>query len=182
MNNWEEEFDSQFKDYGGRFSLTEFPENPINGFLENLRYFLKYEIDKNLSYPNVYLDFIDDTAFDAIALKTTEGKYFIGINIGVYVVLLEIFTRMLSDNKVLPTYGDIEKEISRDKLFDPHLIDFKLLASQIEPSGVFEPKCPLRSTLAYQMVMMCFQNLVLHEFSHIINGHLTVSLRQNPSC
>jgi hypothetical protein len=177
----EEEFDLLFKSYGGSFNpkKTNHPEileNTING----CRNILNNHKQNNSKLPEAYFGFINNPVLNAIASKK-DNNYFIGINIGTYFLLLDIFNRMLSSKEILTEFGNVSEESDNVKIFDPQITDARIFYMAKEPPAPVAPKNPVRYYLAQLLTAYSIKYLLLHEYAHIIFGHLDFLNSQNNS-
>ncbi|MEJ6981576.1 hypothetical protein WG906_14005 [Pedobacter sp. P351] len=176
------EFDSIFKESGGYFDPTvlikpELLNNIINGsqlVIQNLQ-------KGNAKLPDVFIAFIDNGVLNAAVTKNAD-KYFIGINIGTFFLLNDIFFRMLSNRHVLTDFGDCSKESEGNKIFNPQITDVDILFSAKEPSEKITPKDIKRFYLAQLLSSLAMKFLFLHEYAHIIYGHLDFYIDSTKAC
>jgi hypothetical protein len=173
MTERQTQFDEYFKEDGGIYLV---PNTPLGAEMAALLAVLRNAIDEekkiNDKFPVVYLDFINDTSVNASAGIDDDGTYFIGVNFGVYNVLRGIFSRMLCCKNVLPEYGDVGKLTEPKKLAEPHLVDSILLSVQAGNEMFPVPGCEIRNAVSHALLYLTMLGVVMHEYSHILNGHI----------
>lgn len=115
------------------------------------------------------LYFVDNPEINAYAF-TRQGRYFIGFFVGTMYLLNTMFSRMLSDRRILPTVGNIQLEAENPQSLQGLPLDAKeACASGFYPS---EPQCPVRSWWKGRLTLIAFFFLVKHEITHIADGHV----------
>jgi hypothetical protein len=74
------------------------------------------------AFPAINCNFIDNPAVNAVASKLPASEqYYLGIHIGTFHILNDLFLRMLSSRTILPWVGDASKEKDTCKLFNPQI-------------------------------------------------------------
>jgi hypothetical protein len=152
-------FDKRTKDFGGKFYLkkgqflscllAEARKKGV-GLIEGLR-----KINPNV--PDVYIDFIDNSSFNAYTFKDNDS-YYIGINHGAISNLYIFFNYLLSFPNVLSFVGNNGNEI--EPIFD------------ISNVNMIKPKDKERKIYAEGLFHFAVLFLIWHEYAHIIDGHL----------
>jgi hypothetical protein len=118
---------------------------------------------------DIYVDVINDFSLNACAGK--KGKrYFIGINIGVLVLLSNILFRMFSSNSVLAEIGDISKEKDTRKIYDAQIRNIQKLLDDFNED--LTPKDETRLAAGSFFFKSILEFLMFHEYAHIISGHI----------
>jgi hypothetical protein len=172
MFQYIEAFDKCFKERGGHFD-HKILDNPI--MLEFLLKGCRRDIEEiregRPDLPEVYFDFINNSSLNACAAKM-DGKYFIGIHIGTFFLLSDLFLRMLSNKNVLSEFGDTSHESDSKKIFNAQITDTTILFLAKDPNESISPKDPVRLNLAQLLTSFAIKFLVMHEYGHIIFGHL----------
>ncbi|GGC40360.1 hypothetical protein GCM10011386_35540 [Parapedobacter defluvii] len=127
MSNQEIEFNNFFGNEGGiyRGKLVEKPQ------LHSMLIFADKLIEKLNKSDNevgldIYVDVINNFSINACVGKKGE-RYFIGINIGVLVLLSNMLFRMFSSNNILTEIGDISKESTARKIHDAQIKNIQKL-------------------------------------------------------
>lgn len=178
----EETFDNFFADRGGIDKCPGFTINGLSGQIYNS--FLNLDIWIKTKYkdiPPIYCNFINNTYFNACARKVNNA-YFIGINIGAYYLLNDIFSRMLSCPTILEEFGDSSKEIKPRPLFNAQITDLTtLLNSKEEDVLINLPKDHQRLYFSQFLTSTAMKFLFLHEYGHIANGHLDLKFSLDKS-
>lgn len=139
------------------------PDNIANRLISNFykdAYLIK---DQKLSYG--FLQNENPNAF-ACSFKNIELD-FVGINAGLYTTLYLIFTTLLSRSDFLPHVGHPHKENS-SRVSD---IEIPKNVTYVN-KGIFIPRCEIRSAYATVLTGLAFEFVLLHECSHLLNGHL----------
>jgi hypothetical protein len=169
MDMLEESFDELFKGRGGLFPY-EGMNNPMYvialAYSRSLVRNLGQQTKSNLA---VYVGLIDNNEFGTFSTKK-DRQYFIGINKGTIDVLLNIFTRMLANSRLVTFIGNWEEEPNAHELYDPTLLQ----AEQLEWPEIVKllPRNFTRKEMACQFVMTAIEFLVSHEYAHILYGHI----------
>jgi hypothetical protein len=178
MTENEKEFDEVFKDYGGIYIPS---DKNIIDFIsaatimaKNLQEWLKP------SYPNlpdINFNFIDTLLLNACATKY-KGKYFIGLNIGSFFLLHDMFLEMFASNDILPHLGNISLETEEKKnLKAMYNWEGKIC---FNPNDVMSMPLDIeRIKYAAEYGQMAVQFFLLHELGHIIRGHTDYKSRLN---
>ncbi|MFA6151717.1 MAG: hypothetical protein WC716_10390 [Chitinophagaceae bacterium] len=175
-------FDKCFKQKGGHFDYTTLVQPKIFEFLLNgCRNDIKSIRTDNPNLPEVYFDFIKNTSLNACASKM-DGKYFIGINIGTYFLISDLFFRMLATKTILPEYGDISNEDDVKKIFNAQITDTNILYVAKDPHEKVAPKGIVRHHLAQLLTSFAIKFLVMHEYGHIIYGHVDYLENKTKNC
>ena len=177
-----QQFNECFKLKGGHFNCqsTVIPE-VLESLLNSCRNDLISIQKDRPELPEVYLDFIDNTSLNACVSKM-NGRYFIGLNIGTYILLSDLFFRMLSSKNILTEYGDISKENDALKLINAQITDINILFLSKDPDEKIAPKCEIRYHLAHLLTIFAIKFLVIHEYGHIIFGHLDYQNIKTKNC
>ena len=113
------------------------------------------------------LGFALEPEFNAWA-ATFDGVDFIGINIGVYFILRDLFDRMLSNPNILKGVGDITAE---DPQPAPYADIDKVDQSSPPQAHPYRPKDPVRAKYSTDLMLLGFDFIFQHELGHIFNGH-----------
>ena len=171
-----EKFDSLFKDRGGiSFSIVH--EHAGEYFSSRLAFCAQIIIDlinENLALklPFPVLHFIENPRLGAVA-AVSEGQYFIGINTGTCLILESLFARMCASKHILPQFGDADNELDTIKIDDPTHFDVFVLEEQLFPGDSIPiPRTNSRKQLRDLLVTFALRQIVMHEYAHIVNGHL----------
>jgi hypothetical protein len=159
MNN-DAIFDEVTKQYGGRFHLKK--NQFISSILIEARQ-IGLDIIEDLNnynskLPDVNINFIDNNLFNAYSFKNNDS-YYIGINKGTIINLYTFFNYILSFPNILNLFGNNEHEITPD--YNPKYLN-----------EIIKPKDKQREIYAQGLFYYSTIFLTLHEYAHIINGHL----------
>ena len=111
--------------------------------------------------------FLQDESVNAFACSLNKsGLDFVGINAGLYPTLYLTFSTLLSRSDFMPNIGHPYKEDSTrvSNISMPTNI-FNI------DQGIFIPKCKVRAAYANILTNLAFEFILLHECSHLLNGH-----------
>ncbi|PFI17462.1 hypothetical protein [Bacillus cereus] len=175
MNQFEEIFDKAvlMSGKGRRYNVK---HNELTVILEELK-----EIGTTIiedirivrpHFPSVHIDFINDVRFNACAIKQ-DDMYFIGINIGVVQVLEKLFNYIMSHPNLMTGIGDVSLEIKKEISSDYIAINHNYL--RLFTNYDVEVNAPIgkeRKLCAKALYMYALEFLILHEYGHIVNGHM----------
>jgi hypothetical protein len=96
---------------------------------------------------------------------TWEDTDLIGINVGTYLVLCDLFDRMLGHPNLFPKIGNPRAETLRE------IAEIKTSIENATKKNPFAPQDAERAKYAGQLMLLAFDFLFQHEFGHIFNGH-----------
>lgn len=119
--------------------------------------------------PQVYADWVINSAFNAFAVKY-QSWYFIAINHGIPVIVTTIVHRMLADSRFFQHVGDPTKELQSLPLFTNFTAD----AAAIVAAGhlpIVSQDLPRRA-YADHLCNLIFDFLAAHELAHVAHGHV----------
>ena len=119
--------------------------------------------------PPIHFDWIENEDINACAFLH-RGKYFIGVNAGSVVYLHSLFSRMLSNPRVLPKVGDVSKE--EEARVPPVAIQLGRGNLHASGFGPVIPKDPDRQFHYEYLNHLSMGFLVSHEITHLIHGHI----------
>lgn len=132
-------------------------------------------------YPRVYIGIVNEYKFNAMAFKYND-YYFIGLNIGLFRIIKNFYNFLFSRN-------DVFKEIDPTQEVNPEInIDLSVIDNYIDTLGDlfgnydFEglvPKSDERKKFAKIYATNAVLYLFLHEYGHIVHGHLDYSIEKN---
>ena len=159
MNN-DAIFNEVTKQYGGRFHLK---KNQFSSRILIEARQIGLDIIEDLNnynskLPDVNINFIDNNLFNAYSFKNNDS-YYIGINKGTIINLYTFFNYILSFPNILNFIGNNELEITPD--YNPQYLN-----------EIIKPKDKDREIYAQGLFYYAILFLTLHEYAHIINGHL----------
>lgn len=123
--------------------------------------------------PYVHLDFIESLKINACAFES-DGYGFIGINLGILLLLNDFFNRLLANTNILKNVGDPSSEII---ITEPLPYISKGSNSYIQEyssnsiKGNIVPQDPTREEYAIILLQIAIRFLVAHELAHIRYGH-----------
>jgi hypothetical protein len=169
MDSIEESFDEVFKWQGGLFPYENI-SNPI--YLIALAYcrsLVRSLGEVSQSDLSVYVGLVDNKEFGVSSAK--KGlQYFIGINRGIIDILLNIFARMLANNRLVPFIGSSDDEAKTKEAYDPKLTQ----AEQLKWSDVENllPSDLTRKAMVCQFTLTALEFMVSHEYAHVKYGHI----------
>lgn len=143
-----EQFDIISKDHRGIDAFKDFTTKGLSGDIYSSFSTLdSWIIQEHPGLPVIYCKFINDTTLNAVVRKS-QNSYFIGINIGTFYILQDLFYRMLSQNSVLMEFGDSFKEINPQPLVNTQISDLNTLIDCRDPYINIVPKNPKRQDIA----------------------------------
>lgn len=175
-SNLEMEFDNHFKQRGG---LLPYQHVSYGDMLKTTLDAFQYRFDNYKNgipkLPSINCNFIANTTVNAVASKGSSGNgYFIGIHIGTFHVLNDLFLRMMSSPHVMPAIGNPSKEKVTCKLFNPQITDLdQLLLSKHSDPESFMPVDYQRAYFAANFAKTALNFLFDHECGHIVSGHVS---------
>ncbi|HDG7722464.1 TPA: hypothetical protein PCJ20_004304 [Klebsiella quasipneumoniae] len=119
--------------------------------------------------------FLQDDSVNAFACSLKKsGLDFVGINAGLYPALYLTFSTLLSRSDFMPNIGHSHKE---DSTRVSNILIPKTIHHIVQ--GIFIPKCEIRAAYANILTNLAFEFIVLHECSHLFNGHTDFFKRMN---
>jgi tetrahydromethanopterin S-methyltransferase subunit B len=172
MNDKEAAFDSLFKEKGGLFYYDHdrLPTD-LEGIRQMANEMLSYLKPFYPELPDVYFNFINNPSLNATAGKY-NGAYYIGLNIGTFILLSDMFTKMLSNQNILPSLGNAKAETNEKYTLDAIINQGVTSFNVNNPINAVKPKDPTRKIYCSVFLGFVIDFLVLHEFCHIARGHL----------
>jgi hypothetical protein len=166
------DFHKHFLSRGGYFDysqtgLADMYECTLNEFYSKMEGY-RSVIPK---FPSANINFINNNLLNAVASKGSE-EYFIGIYAGTFILLNELFLRMMSSPNILPTIGDVSKEKETKKLFNPqqYNLDTYFLCKPDEENIM--PVDKTRQLYASLFAKTALNFLFDHEYAHVAFGHV----------
>jgi hypothetical protein len=166
-------FRNAFARYGGALALDQSFHSSVQFGLRGLLTIFRGYIKKGhrserpgLPYGNIYLDYVDNAGFNAIA-TIYQGKELIGIFPGAILQITRFFQAFMSDPTVFPGIGNAKME-----KFDPKTIDELRQPSLPLNRSPQYPNDPLRQTIAKRLTFLGCATLFYHEVGHLALCHL----------
>lgn len=141
----------------------------LSNEVERIRPYIQSAIDGHPGMPGIDYAIINDRRLNAFATCSPNG-FFVGINLGVFEILLAIFQRIMSDPRVLPEIGEPWRE--RDDLETLPAVSGCAKTLKSGP-GLAMPNCEIRRVYAVHLFQTALDFLVGHELTHISNGHVS---------
>lgn len=171
-----ERFHNAFKDYGGRFPEPERTPQLIY-CLESMRNNIDlFQKTANINI-NIYIDYVVNINLNAAVIK--DGNYyFIGVFYGGIYILCDLFMRMLSSPNLLINYEDVSEEITR-KIHNAQITDVEKLYLLIGENKRSKPFNIKRISIGEFLTVLSSNNLILHEFAHILLGHQDFKIQKD---
>ncbi|HEY9048287.1 MAG TPA: hypothetical protein VIN08_20410 [Ohtaekwangia sp.] len=164
----EYEFDEAFRRDGGR------AKSEIDLFTDIRRRFSAVNTFLKHSYPNlpeIHLDFIENDSLNAAATKY-KGNYFIGINLGSYFLIYDMFMKMLASKSVWPKIGNNQLETDHKKILKAYINIYDKITFRFDNQDIAIPQDKLRLEFAILCTNHAFDFLIYHEIAHILRGHV----------
>jgi hypothetical protein len=164
-------FNEAMGPYGGEIAIESYSNSKLNNFgfvrvladnwIKSCRKFIP-------RLPEIYFGFINNSTPNAVAF-TSDNRGFIGVFAGTAYIFQTIFSRMLSDRRILPQIGDIWQESDKEQ----SLIGLTECANETFRTGIkpTQPRCEIRSLYCERLFEDVFTFLIKHEITHIANGH-----------
>lgn len=168
MNSEEEAFHDMFATRGGIY----YSIDPL--FFQVKKYcndFLK-KISSPNGHPKCNFNIIDNSLCAASAKIDKNGNYYIGLNFGAYMCIINFFDLILSHPNVLTNYGDPTIENAREKVKDAQIFDCKDIFKGDFVVLRAIPNDPVRRQLSMFFSQVALRFLIVHEYTHVLNGHL----------
>ena len=166
LSTSDELFEKYTNRFGGTYKLDNQHFRRIRfEFYEKMELFkIKHGKD---SIPDIHLGFINNDQFQAMTFKY-ENKYFVGISIGTIHSLFNFFNYLYSQEYFLSESGELnlkkEDSLEIDKS-KRKLIDYFYNPDIGIPNNT-------RLYESYQTFYKAIHYLIMHEVSHVLNGHL----------
>jgi hypothetical protein len=166
------EFHKVFLEKGGLFDVDNLDEKD---FLRKLKLDINMEIALIKKVyplaPDIHFDFIYNSEINA-SVDNKDGVFFVGIYIGTFFLLSDMFMKMLSTKKVLAHVGNIDKESSEKITINALQMERGVGFRYEEDYNLIFPNDIKRKTYAETLTNFALKFLVYHECGHIIRGHL----------
>lgn len=163
-------FNYVFKEKGGIFD----PDTTKNIFFENIKNTIErrraFFLDSYPSLPPIHGGFIQNLSLNAMATYY-KNEYFIGVNLGTYLLMYDMFEKIFASNNLLTNYGDASKETA-GKLTLNAIAQSNQIEYDINSTNLFKIINTERRYLASRYTEWALKFLIDHEFCHIIRGHL----------
>lgn len=167
-----DEFTSAYPDLGPRMDVgkaSPWLRKRLNAAASYARWLIRTAAAAAPQMPPIHFDWIENDDVNACAFLR-RGKYFIGVNAGSVVYLHSLFSRTLSNPRVLPKVGDVSKE--EEARVPP--VAIQLGRGNLHASG-FVPVIPKDSERQFHYEYLNHLSmgfLVSHEITHLIHGHV----------
>jgi hypothetical protein len=122
----------------------------------------------NPKLPSIHLDFANADEPNAFAFLH-KGQRFIGVTAGAAIGMTMLFKRMLSDRRILTHVGNPQEEVEHPPLARPMLSS---LLQDLHKNGALPVPKGDRQEFWEFLAQTAFMFLILHELTHIRNGHV----------
>ena len=168
MTKKEMMFDAFFKAQGGIFPAEDPRFIQVKGFMKTGIPYLEPQ------YPNVSdinVDIIRNIGLNAVAGKDKEGFY-LGINIGSYFLIVDMFNKLMATKSVEVTIGDVSLETDEKKVLNAILENGTIAYDLGNSANLFASKDPIRQDFARYYTTLVINFLIFHELGHIVRGHV----------
>lgn len=170
MTNTNIIFDEATREYGGLAPTNEVFDTLRASYNRIIMDYSEHAGDFVKSPPKVIVDFVNDNSFNALA--TVHGDhYIIGINKGMYYILMDLFGRLLSRRDLLIHVGNAFTEKQ-----PPMIPGYLFHAGQLTHNGKMGvrmmPSDPQRISYCYHLTRIVLDLIFHHEYSHILFGHV----------
>jgi hypothetical protein len=183
MTESEERFHKVFEKFGGIFDMSYGLEEDTINFFEKIKEMalslLKILRPRYPRLPAININFIDNLSLNACATKY-QGEYFIGINTGCYLLMLDLYSKIFSSQNVLTYIGDVTLETAEKKTLNA-FYSGQGITCNLSLQDNATPKDPVRRFHSRAYAQFAFRFLIHHELAHIIRGHVAYlgSITQN---
>jgi hypothetical protein len=174
MNEEEDLFNTVFKKEGGIFNIhregtLEKNKKTLQELKDDVKNFISFLRIRYPSLPSINFNFIDNRSLNACA-DIVDDRYYVGVNFGVYLLITDMFSKMLATKSVFPHVGNINIETDEKKTINrfTYLDDVKY--NQYK-SFAPRPKDELRLFYARALSDNAMRYLIYHEIGHIVRGH-----------
>ncbi len=168
MTEREIKFDNFFKNRNGIFLFNSDLTNEVKSFITRIENYLK---PRYPTLPNIIGDFIADNSLNAVAGKY-EDDYFVGINIGTYFLIGDMFNKMMATKSVFEKIGNIAIETSDKKILNAIIENKSISFDHANTTNVIVAKDPIRRDFGGICTSLIMNFIIFHEFGHIIRGHV----------
>jgi hypothetical protein len=166
-------FNAIFENIGGIFDIHEAEKHvkhkPLQiikdatqAFLENLR-------ATHPKIPSINFNFIFNGTLNAAA-DFVEGKYYVGLNIGAYLLINDMFSKMMSTKEIFPLVGNINLETPEKKVLRRFIYQNDIFFN-IHKQNENYPKDEIRKFFCVNLSINVLNYLIYHEIGHILRGH-----------
>lgn len=183
MDSKQGKFHKVFEKMGGIFD-TDMLDGEAKKLYSNIRSKAYFAVNMlKGDYPNlppITIDFIINNSLNAVVTKN-DDEYYIGLNTGTCMLLLDIYNKMLSTDKILPHIGDISKEITDKHSISSYWDGITTFDFNHFQKTAILPEDEMRRTYAQYYMDLAITFLIFHECGHIIRGHVDYgqSLKQS---
>ena len=172
MENDSLDFHRHFLSKGGYFDYTQTGLGEMYEFtLKEFRFKMEEYRSVYPEFPFANVNYINNNLLNAVASKESD-KYYIGIYAGTFILLNELFLRIMSSPNILPEIGDISKEGKTKKLFNPQQYDLDTYFLCKPDEENIMPKDTTRQLYASLFTKAALNFLFDHEYAHIVFGHV----------
>lgn len=181
-----QKFDEQFRDFGGRFTLSGGHDDVFAGLIEWYREHCEFLIEHFLSSTTTdllkrkmglpHFDVVNNSAVKSMICRIDQ-RYCLGFNSGTIVNLLNLFFILYSNPKFRPEVGVADEEIgSNFKVFQDcdWMNSISLIFESVQPDGIRNysfPRDSERYIAAENCTKLALRFLVIRSLSHIFLGH-----------
>ncbi len=174
-------FNEVFKNYGGIIDVHDLGKD-WQIFETIFERVLKQIKSAYPNAPDIYINFIKSLRLNA-AVSIKEEKYYIGINIGLYFIFIDVFKKILCNKKLYTNLGDNSKESELKSTINV-LIDNGCVCYYHDKLNYKDPIDKERTLYAGCFTMMAIQFIIYHEVCHIIHGHVKYKFNnlKNSNC
>jgi hypothetical protein len=149
-------------------------DDELTRFVERFRTIAHQSVKRCGDIKNVHIEFVFSSSFGAFAFQEA-GINFIGINMGVPLILGWTFSAMLRNPLIFPTHVSTVPEEAPPPI--PLSFDFNDILKLNQ--ALHPPKDPLRKAISANLCRIASDALIFHELAHLRHGHLEF-LRSRP--
>lgn len=120
--------------------------------------------------PPILFDFVNSDALNAYA-GLYQNSFFIGLNVSSCHMLLDVFSKMLSNRAILPDIGNAAAETDEEKKLDIHPCKEGICYDHASSTTRVVINDRTRRWYSSICTAFSYEYVVLHEFGHIVRGH-----------
>lgn len=147
--------------------------NNVLGFCEDIQSRLNSKRPDIPGAPEVRICVINNPLVDGTVEKR-GSIYYIGIFFGTFFVFENLFMRMVANPNLFKSHGNVESEVEHDKVIEIRTDSYEHVYDIM--GEVIYPNDHDRGRLANELMTLCLNFLVYHEYAHVTHGHVDYSL------
>jgi len=159
-----------FSRYGGIIQPNDYKEkfSNIMNICMNVEERLNGRKNFDSSAPNIKVCLINNSEMNA-TIKKYGDTYYIGVFAGTFLVLDNLFMRMLAHPGLFQEFGNVGVEKEPEKVYEIRTSDYVHVYDLME--GMIYPQDVDRVLVANELKTLVVNFIMYHEYGHIMNGH-----------